>query len=557
MMIVGMMFEMLSAGLVVPIIGSATNEKLSEKISFELPFLSNAASPAELILWVVLLISLIYLVKNCYLGILNWYQSRFVYSTQIEMANTLFGNYLNKPYSFHLERNSAELINNLQVELNLFIVHLLSPSMILFAETLVLSGLMGILLYFEPVGAITVFSVFLLSALFFQFVTKRKINFWGKQRQKHEVQRMKHAQQGLGAVKEAKIFSKERYLQDQYATHTQHSLTMQQRNTFLHGLTRLWLETLAIFGIAILYFTMNMNGKSLDESIPILALFAAVSFRLMPSANRIVSALHQLRFGVAVIDVISNEFSDISTDRQNESENLKVNSLFFKSRINFNNITYSYPDVEKNALKNINLEINKGAMVGLVGKSGSGKSTLVDCMLGLLKPLKGSINVDGINIETDLVAWRRLIGYVPQTIYLNDDTFKRNIAFGIKDDFIDEKALEKAIHAAQLSEFIDSLPEGIDTMLGERGVKLSGGQRQRIGIARALYHNPEILILDEATSALDGATEKSVMEAVEGLHGDKTILIIAHRLSTLENCDVIYQMNDGSISKKGIEQWQK
>jgi ABC-type multidrug transport system fused ATPase/permease subunit len=544
MMVIGMLLEMLGAGLIIPIIGIVTDSEFVQNY----PIINNwkpyfSGPPTETILWVMLLFVVVYGLKNLYLAFLSWRQSKFIFGTQTKMAQQLFSNYLHRPYIFHIQRNSAELINNLQVELNQFIVYMLSPGMMLFAEGLTVLGLMGLLIYFEPVGSLTVFGVFILAGSCFQLLTKKRISYWGSRRQVEEGLRMKHAQQGIGAIKDVKTFCKEEYFLKQYEVHTSLSLKMQQRNTFLHSVTRLWLEVLAIFGLAILYMSMFFQGKELGESLPILGLFAAVSFRFMPSINRIVGAIHQLRFGVAVTDVMMEEYAN-SSEIIREKASIPVK---FENEINLEGLTFEYPDAARASLNDIELTIIKGEMIGLIGASGAGKSTLVDILLGLLIPQRGKILVDGNDIKNDLRAWRALVGYVPQTIYLTDDTIRRNIAFGVDDNLVNEGSVMKAVALAQLEGLIKDLPSGLNTVLGERGVKLSGGQRQRIGIARALYHEPEVLILDEATSALDTDTESGVMDAVENLHGNKTILIIAHRVSTLEGCDKIYRLQAGKI----------
>ncbi|WP_341232272.1 ABC transporter ATP-binding protein [uncultured Methylophaga sp.] len=544
LMIFGMLLEMIGVGLVVPIIAVVTNPDFIEQYAIAGQFHDLLGKPSHniLVVWAMILLVMIYVFKNTYLAFLAWQQSRFAFETQADLAKDLFQHYLHQPYTFHLQKNSADLINNLQIELNLFMNYMLNPGMLLIAESLVVIGLVSLLLYFEPVGALTVFAVFVIAGGIFQWCTRRRIIFWGKQRQQHEALRMKHAQQGIGAIKDVKIHGKESFFSSEYARHTEQSLKMHQRNSFIQNLTRLWLEVLSIMGLAILFIGMIVQGKSVTQILPVLALFGAVSFRLMPSVSRIVSSVNLLRFGTAITDIIEKEFAIVTEPSVlSSSKNLE-----FKSQITLNNISYSYPGSDSQALKDINIEILKGQMVGFVGVSGSGKSTLIDILMGLLIPQRGTISLDKQVInEINVRSWQRHIGYVPQFIYLTDDTLKNNIAFGLKDEEIDEKAIQTAISVAQLDKLVSELPEGLETVLGERGVRLSGGQRQRIGIARALYHDPEIMILDEATSALDMQTEKEVMKAVACLQGLKTILIIAHRLSTLETCDVVFEIKNG------------
>lgn len=547
MMILGMFLEMLGVGLVLPVITIVSQPELAQQYPLVDDAFGLIGNPdkTELMLWAMGLLVVIYTIKNIYLALLAWRQTKFVFSTQAEMAKMLFRGYLHQPYTFHLQRNSADLINNLQVELNLFMNYMLSPGMLLMAESLVILGLVSLLLYFEPLGSLTVFSLFLIVGGLFQWLTKKRIIHWGKLRQAHEALRMKHAQQGIGAIKDVKVSGTESFFINEYEKNSEMSLSMHQRNSFIQNVTRLWLEVLAISGLSVLCLGMFLQGKTVSEILPVLGLFGAVSFRLMPSVSRMVSSLNLLRFGTSITDIVDKEVGEL----QYTDDNGATPELSFTTSIQLNDVEFTYPSSDTPALKNVNIQIAKGEMIGFVGKSGSGKSTLIDIIMGLLEPGKGRLLVDGKIIDRKCVRqWQSLIGYVPQFIYLTDDTLKRNIAFGLDDDDIDEGAIQSALEAAQLQELVDELPDGIETILGERGVRLSGGQRQRIGIARALYHDPEIIVLDEATSALDMDTETQIMNSVYQLHGQKTLIIIAHRLSTLENVDRVFNLHDGRIT---------
>jgi ABC-type bacteriocin/lantibiotic exporter with double-glycine peptidase domain len=284
--------------------------------------------------------------------------------------------------------------------------------------------------------------------------------------------------------------------------------------------------------------------------IPVLGVFVAAAFRLIPSANRIIGSIQQIKVAEPIVELLYREFNEINNEIPTHNKN--PNNLVFKNKINLKNISFSYNNSEEYEINNIDITINVGDFIGIIGKSGSGKSTIVDLILGLLTPQKGQIDIDGMLLnDENYPDFRKLIGYVPQVIYLTDSSLKSNIAFGLKDEDIDHVALQKAIVLSHLSELVESLPNGIETFVGERGVRLSGGQRQRIGIARALYNNPQILILDEATSALDNNTENEIMNAVNQLHGNKTIIIIAHRFTTIKNCDIVYKIESGKILKSG------
>jgi ABC-type multidrug transport system fused ATPase/permease subunit len=485
----------------------------------------------------------VYLFKGLFLALLAWRQTRFAFEVQAQLSRRLFSVYLLQPYTFHLHRNSAELIRNVNGEVGLFIGNGLLPGMVLLTESLVIFGLCSLLLIVEPLGALIVGSVMGTAAWGFHHLTRERVVRWGKARQHHEGLCIQHLQQGLGGVKEVKLLGREIEFLERYDIHNVRTAHVLQLQVVLQQLPRLWLELLAVAGLAILIFSMLSQGRAIETILPALGMVAAAAFRLMPSVNRTLGAVQTLRYALPVINVLHEELN-LATPKGSRSSSGRVP---FSATLTLNQINFLYPGTTEPALKNISLEIHHGESVGFIGPSGSGKSTLVDIVLGLLIPNTGEVKVDGINIQENIRSWQDQIGYVPQSIYLTDDSLRRNVAFGFSDEHIDDAAVWCAVRAAQLEEFVSSLAEGLETIVGERGVRISGGQRQRIGIARALYHDPAVLVLDEATSALDTATEHEVMQAVRELHGRKTVLIVAHRLSTVEHCDKIYKLEQGSV----------
>ena len=450
--------------------------------------------------------------------------------------------------TFHLHRNSAQLIRNVYGEVNQF-AGVISSTLTILTEDLVLLGISILLLLTEPMGALIVVLVLGGAAWWFQHSTRTRVTRWGKVRQYHDGLRIQHLQQGLGGAKEVKLLGRESDFLEQYSIHSIQSARMLQLQNFLQQLPRLWLELLAVIGLALLVLSMLGREQITTSIVPMLGLFAAAAFRLMPSIGRVLGAIQTLRYGLSVIDTLHKEFQLNAPDpSSSQIKNTAHLNLFFKKEIRLSSIRYTYPGATDPAINSISITIRKGESVGFIGPSGSGKSTLMDVILGLLSPNVGQILVDGQDIQKNLRAWQDQIGYVPQTIYLTDDTLRRNVAFGLPNEQIDDTAVQRAIEDAQLEEFIASLPDGLETMVGERGIRLSGGQRQRIGIARALYHDPPILILDEATSALDSATEQSVMASISALQGKKTILIVAHRLTTVEHCDNLYRLEQGKVA---------
>jgi ABC-type multidrug transport system fused ATPase/permease subunit len=555
LMIFGMFLEAVSLGAVVPVTSIMVSGKFSQY-----PFLNFATEglnvgEEQIIIYAMLGLAGLFLIKNIFLAFLAWRQANFSYSVRADLSNQLFSKYLNMPYAFHLQNNSAQLIRNVTAEASLIAVAL-NSIMTITTESLITLGVFFILMKVEPVGAISAIG-FLGGAgwLFYRF-TKMRILAWGQGRQYHDGMQLQHLQQGLGAIKDISILGRQGKLITEFSSHSEGIAHIEARQATFQQLPRLWLELLAVFGLVILVLTMQQSNHTGINIIPVVALFAVAAFRLLPSINRILAAIQLLRYGLPAIDLV---YKDIYINKKKDlikSPNLNDTPAIapFSREIEVSKISYRYPEASKLALDDINFRIQKGSCVGFVGPSGSGKSTLVDVVLGLLEPQHGEIKVDGHNIQDNLRWWQNQIGYVPQSVVLVDSSLRANIAFGVPESEVDEESIKIAIKSAQIDEFIASLPDGLDTQVGERGVRLSGGQLQRIGIARALYHDPPILVLDEATSALDSVTENEVMQAVNALHRNKTILIIAHRLSTVMQCDVLCAIENGKIMAHGVPQ---
>jgi ABC-type multidrug transport system fused ATPase/permease subunit len=550
LMLVGMAMEILGIGMILPVVALMIRGDLPLHFHFIRPVLNFFGNPdqAWLITGAMLALVGIYLVKNLFLAFLAWQQARFAADVQINLSQRLFSVYLHQPYTFHLQRNSAQLVRNIAtdvVQLSMAVTSYLA----LVSEALVLSGLVLMLVVVEPLGALIAVMILGSAAWVFYRGTHARLASWGKARQYHDGMRIQHLQQGLGGAKDMKLLGREHNFLEQFREHNMKSARARQFQATLQQFPRLWLETLAVIGLAILVMSMLWQGRDMSGIVPKLALFVAAAFRVMPSVNRVLSAMQSMRFSGTVIESLYEELALEAQVCGALAADGKQGSL--QKEIRLVTVTYKYPAASSLALDGMDIVIYKGESVGIIGSSGSGKSTLVDVLLGLLTPYSGQVTVDGLDIRENLRAWQNQIGYVPQSIYLTDDTLRRNVAFGISDADIDGAAVQKAIASAQLEKFVSSLPAGLETIVGERGVRLSGGQRQRIGIARALYHDPTVLVLDEATSALDTATESGVMEAVTALHGDKTIVIVAHRLSTVEGCDRLFRLEHGRLVGEG------
>jgi ATP-binding cassette, subfamily B, bacterial PglK len=550
LMIVGMVLETLGIGLVIPALAVMTQDDLPARYPVLAPTVRLLGNPdrEHLVIAGMLLLVGVYAFKALFLGFLAWRQMRFVGDLQATLSYRLFEGYLRQPYTFHLQRNSAQLIRNAVGEANIFAQTAVVAGLQLFTEMLVVIGVSALLLVIEPMGALVVVLVLGGAGWGLHRVTHHALVRWGEARQRHDGLRIQHLQQGLSGVKDVKLLGREQAFLEQYHLHNVGSARAGQLLQTMQQVPRLAIELLAVCGLAVLVIIMIGQHKPLDTLLPTLGLFAAAAFRLMPSANRVLGAAQNVRYALPVVGVLCEEFRQIQSLVRRPTS---APALPFRSSLQLVNVTFRYPAAAAVALHEVTLDIPSGTAVGFIGGSGAGKSTLVDIILGLLTPEEGAVQVDGVDIQSNLRGWQDQIGYVPQSIFLTDDTLRRNVAFGLADERIDDEAVWRAIRAAQLETYVTSLPEGLDTMVGERGIRLSGGQLQRIGIARALYHDPAVLVLDEATSALDTRTERGVMDAVRALHGRKTVLIVAHRLSTVEGCDQLFRLEGGSIVAEG------
>ena len=544
MVIVGMFLETISLGIVVPIIGILTQDDYQQKYPFIVDIFGEL-SREELISAVMVAMVLIYIVRSLFLFWSLWIQKGFSASVSGRLSQSLFAIYLRQPYMFHLQRNSSTLMRNAKNATSVVTCGV-DPFMVLLTDGLVAIAMFTLLIYVEPIGTIAVLLVFGLSTSTFQRLTRRRIDSWGYQVDHHETKILQHLQEGFGGAKDVKILGRENEFLSQHEKHLKRSIRISRIYNVILTLPRSFMEVITIVGLCLLVVSMVVRGRELSEIVPVLGLFAAAAFRVMPSINRLLMATQTLIFNRSIIAAV---YRDFQLDAPDLGKHVK-NSPFANS-LELHDVSFQYPTAARASLQNVSLVVRRGEAVGFVGPSGAGKSTLVDVILGLFAPTAGEVRVDGRNIQENLRNWQNQIGYVPQSIYLTDDTLRRNVAFGLSDENIDDKLVAEAIRLAQLDAFVESLPDRLETVVGERGVRLSGGQRQRIGIARALYHNPSVLVLDEATSSLDTPTEHGVMQAVQALQGTKTVIIVAHRLSTVEYCDRLYRIEDSRITEEG------
>lgn len=542
----GMIFEMAGLGILIPALAIIVTPNIESKYPILKPFLNFLGNPnqQQLVILTMTTILIVYFIKSFLYVYINWWQSKFTFNLAKEIKNRLFSGYLYMPYTFHLNRNSAQLFNNIQGEVSQFTT--LTQAVITnLIEISMLIGIMLILFITEPTGTLFISLFLLISVFLFQKITKKRLVLWGREKQNLSVSLTKNLMQGFGGVKDIKIFRKaEFFIKKVDVDNISFSKLMIKTNT-LNNAPRSYLEFISVTALAGLIILMSIQAKPLDLFLPTIAVFATASFRILPSISKIIVGMQNIKFLIPVVDMLNNEFNLINSKINIKEEKKRINQI--SDKIEIKKLYYQYENSPKYVLNNIDIIIKRSECIGIIGPSGSGKSTFVDLLLGILTPSKGEILIDNTNIIFDLKSWQLQIGYVPQSIFLIDDSLKNNIAFGIEESLINESQLTRALELSQLDDFVNSLPNGVNTIVGERGARLSGGQRQRIGIARALYNNPQILVLDEATSALDGKTEEGVMDSISKLQNKITIIIVAHRLTTLKSCDRIYEFNNGNI----------
>ena len=544
MMVGSMVLEMLGVGLMVPAIAVMTlgDAAPSPRAEAFLEWLGNPTKK-QLILGAFLALFVISLAKTCFLLVSAYWQSKFITALQTSLSRKLFSIYLHQPWSFHLGRNSADLGRTLSEVGNFS--QLCATMLASVSDSLVLVGIVAMLAFLEPTGTFVAAASLGGSMQVLSWITGKRMQQWGEQRFKVAELVGRQMSHGLGGAKDVKIRGRERYFVDQYDRYARVSANLSVRQIVMGQVPRMWLELVAVSTLCALAATMLWQGRDSRDMVASLGLFATAAFRLLPSVNRLALAAQNFRFGAAGLAALQHDLS-LSAAPPPASRGIE-----FQRSIALEGVVFRFPSAPSPALDGVTIRIPHGSAVGIIGGSGAGKSTAVDVLLGLLEPTAGRVTVDGIDIRDNLRGWQDMVGYVPQTSYLCDESLRSNVAFGMPNEEIDEVALARAIRAARLDDFVATLPDGLETVVGERGVRLSGGQRQRIGIARALYHDPAVLVLDEATSALDTATESEVMAAVNALQGAKTLVIIAHRLSTVEHCDAIYRLEGGRVIGSG------
>lgn len=545
-------FEAGSVGLVVPLISLAFEPEkvLSYPPLAEAYAFFGIESPKELVLWVVVVFSAFYAVRCGFTIFATFWQTRYVSRSGARMASELLRRYMGAPYVVHLQRDTAEMINTTHDLVNAALNNYTLSAITILAELVISVALVTVLFIADPWITTVVLGVVGVCGGAIYGVTRTLFIKLGRERITANENALRALQDGLRSIKEARVLRREHYFYDRYRGFRHQLARILTLNDTYNAMPRAMIEAVVVIAILIIIALVIISGQHPETLMATLAMLVVAAMRLMPSANRIVTAMNRMRFFQPSAEKLIASYLAPHPEVR-EIEDTGAPPVVFHSMLELRDVCFSYPNSSGPSLTSIDMTIRHGESVALVGPSGSGKTTLAELILGLLPPDTGSILVDGNDVERNLGSWYGNVGYVPQDIVLLNDTLRRNVAFGVHDEKIDEERIRNALRLARMTEVVAALPIGLDTVLGENGTRLSGGQRQRIGIARAVYHDPELIVLDEATSAMDSETERDISAAIDAVSSRKTLIIIAHRLSTVRKCDRLYFLQEGRIAAQG------
>lgn len=571
MMVIGAFLETLGVGLILPLVTAIMTPDFIEtnKYAKMVCEILDLHTTRTFMIVVIAALIFVYIFKNAYLFLEYYVQYRFICNNRFAVQCRLMEAYLRRPYEYFLNAESGEIVRVVTSDTqNTF--NLLSTVLSFFTEAVVSIALIITIIAADPFMAFLLATV--LGGMMFLIgrLIKPVLRRAGVKYQQNAAKTNKWLLQAISGIKEVKVAEKEDYFSHQFSKYGKRAIDSEKKNLVLGQVPRLSIEAFGISAMLAVIAILMWKGREVDTMLPQLSAFAMAAVRLMPSVNRMSSSLNSMSYQEPALDKMLEHLS-VAQRWEKEQDEVSEDSavtvcdtnesiagvgitvsvdLTLDKQVALSDITYAYPNSESFVLEHANMVIPVGKSVGIVGSSGAGKTTAIDILLGLLPPQEGQVLVDGMDIQENYGGWLSHLGYIPQMIFMLDDTIRANVAFGISAKEVDDAQVWKALEEAQLKEFVQSLPDGLDTTIGERGVRLSGGQRQRIGIARALYTDPELLIFDEATSALDNETEAAIMESINALHGRKTMVIIAHRLTTIEECDIVYRVENGKIVKE-------
>jgi ATP-binding cassette, subfamily B, bacterial PglK len=547
-LLVGTGLEVVGIGLLVPLVNLLTNKDVSPENSILSGIFRMFGSNTQVEMLTIgfVTIGIVVLLKNVYLTCTNYFQHLQISRIRTSIETQLFKGYLYAEHNFHLRTNSSTLSRNIITEVDQITMGILSPALSIALEGLTATGIILLLVIVEPLASIALITFFGLCGVVYLKLVGKWLHKLGSERANLRSEAFKVIAETLGAVKQIKVLGREEFFLSRFVSNSRSSVNIAVRTDTMQRVPAYLIEFWGICGLIVVVFALLLQGYEATTVVSTLSLFAGSSFRLIPSLNRILVSSQTIKLTKSAIDVVSDEIWQSSTTKAS------IDKIEFSRTLEFRDVSFSYESQSTKVLEHVNLLIRRGESLGIVGPSGAGKSTLVDLLLGLLPVTGGQVLIDGVAIRPSAQIWNSNVGYVTQDTFLIDDSIRNNIAIGISPDAICDSKLLKSVSAAQMSTFISSLPDGLNTVVGERGVRLSGGQRQRIGIARALYHEPSLLILDEATSALDLETESKLVTSLATIKEFVTMVVISHRLSTLGSCDRIIEIRNGALTE--IEQ---
>ena len=559
LMLIGAVLETLGVSLVIPVMNVVMDEHAVENNEY-LQVICDILrieynDTRKLMIFTMLALIGVFVVKNIFLFIQQKAQLKFVYTNQFATSRRMMINFMERPYEYYLNADTSVIQRSITSDVN-NMYGLILALLQLFSEAIVFVCLVLVSLATDVWMTVTVTLLLVVVLAIIKGILKPIMKKAGEENQDYYSGLYKWIDQSVMGIKEIKVANKENYFINEYAKCGAGYVSAVQRYNLYNATPRLLIETVAIAGMILYMMFQILQGTAVSEIVPQVAALAVAAMRLIPCANRINNHLTSISyfepFFMGVSDNLQEEIRDesINYDENAYKQKVKVDKLEIRDRIELKDIVFRYPNTEVLIFDHANMEIPIGKSVGIVGTSGAGKTTVVDILLGLLRLQSGEILADGVEVREHYQSWLKNIGYIPQSIFMIDSTIRKNVAFGYADEDIDDEKVWRALKEAQLDEFVRGLPEGLDTSIGERGIRISGGQRQRIGIARALFEDPEVLVLDEATSALDNETEAAIMDSINRLHGKKTLIIIAHRLQTIEKCDMVYRVEKGKVARE-------
>jgi len=543
-MFIATILEMVGLGFIFSIIGALSSASTASNIFIDKLSIFFKLGKAEVLSYLLFIFFLFYLFKIIFLTFYTWFMSNFLYTYREHLSSKVFKEYLSQNFSYFYNRNSSELIRNLITEVDQFNVWL-RAILIGALEIIILIGIVFILAYINLYFAISISALFLSFFALYFFLLKEKLNTWGIQRQTSIQKRIQFMQEGFDGVKIIKLLGREKFFFNKFKVHNINLARIAHFSYFFSGLPKFLLEFLGIACIIFSIFVLHNSGKNLFEITQILSVYVAASFRILPSINKITFSLHQIKLYLPAMDILYNEFKSFKKEKDSDNEKFS-----FDKNIFVNIEKFKYPNSNNFEISNVKLNISKGEKIGMIGPSGSGKSTVVEILTGISDQPKGNITVDGKSIFSNLKGWQKLIGFVPQKIFILDESLRNNILFGLDRKKYTDDMILLMLKKISLENLLKRLPNGLDGNLGEKGTNLSGGEIQRIGLCRALIYDPEILFLDEATSALDIDTESQILNELK-IFKEKTIISIAHRINTLKNCEKIYRFDKGKVIDQG------